>query len=456
MRPESSRTQSSGECLTTSIPQQLSNILGPEAVLPTEGYLVDGVVPQAVVRPIDRQGVAQVLRWASKEGVALFPRGGGVLSGLGNVPSQVDVVLDLTCLNRVVDYQPADLTVTAEAGITLDNLRRELVQGGKFVPMEAPLPRRATVGGILATGFSGPMRYSYGLLRDWLIGISVIGADGVETKAGGRVVKNVTGYDLNKLYSGSLGTLGVIVEASFKIAPAPDTRAGVVAFFPSIDVAVAAARSLVSQVYAPQGIQVVNGEVVGRLGLEAPASSEAMVSAFLEGRPRAVGRRLEESTALFGVCGAITVANLDEQTSAGLLAGLTDLPWNDADPPLLGLRSNLPPSNVGELLEAIGDRDGLGIVADPGFGTVQILQWKGGLSGAPEPEGIIALIERVRRVALDLGGTVVVEACPPDVKSRLDVWEGSAGTGEQEIMRRIKHNLDPAGILNPGRFIGRL
>ena len=110
---------------------------------------------------------------------------------------------------------------------------------------------------------AGQCAHSYGLPRDWLIGISVIGGDGVETKAGGRVVKNVTGYDLNKLYSGSLGTLGVIVEASFKVAPLPDTLAGVGAFFSSMEVAVAAARSLVSQVYAPQGIQVASREVAG-------------------------------------------------------------------------------------------------------------------------------------------------------------------------------------------------
>ena len=447
--------------MTSSLTYQLSELLGPEVVLPTEGYLVDGVVPQAVVRPPDRGGVSQVLRWAAKDGVSLFLRGGGVLAGLGNVPASVDVVLDLTCLNRVVDYQPADLTVTAEAGITLDNLRRELAQGEKFVPLEAPFPHRASVGGILATGFSGPMRHSYGLPRDWLIGISVIGGDGVETKAGGRVVKNVTGYDLNKLYSGSLGTLGVIVEASFKIAPLPDTLAGVIAFFASMEVAVAAARSLVSQVYAPQGIQVANREVADRLGLDVPTGSEAMVVAFLSGRPRAVARRVEDSTLLLAESGTTAVENMDETASAGLLGGLTDLAWKDTDSPMLAIRVSLPPSNVGRLLESIKEREGgglagLGIVADPGFGMVQLLQWPENPAGTPEPEAITALIDRVRRTAQELEGAVVVEICQQDVKSGIDVWAGNVGANELEIMRRIKRNLDPAGILNPSRFIGRL
>ena len=126
-------------------------------------------------------------------------------------------------------------TATVEPGVTLQTLRRELAQGDKFVPLEAPLAERATIGGILASNVSGPLRYSYGLPRDWLIGISVVGADGVESKAGGKVVKNVTGYDLNKLYTGSLGTLGVIVEATFKLAPRPDAGAALVASFPSVE-----------------------------------------------------------------------------------------------------------------------------------------------------------------------------------------------------------------------------
>ena len=129
------------------------------------------------------------------------------------------IVLDISRVNRVIDYQPGDMTATVEAGITVDALQRELAVAGQFVPLESPLCGRATVGGTLATALSGPMAHAYGPPRDWLIGIGVVGADGVATKAGGRVVKNVTGYDLNRLYTGSLGTLGVIVEASFKVSP---------------------------------------------------------------------------------------------------------------------------------------------------------------------------------------------------------------------------------------------
>ena len=210
--------------LAPSISETLKNLLGSQAAVPDKdlaGYAVEGLIPKAAVRPASRSEVAHTLAWAFSQNVTVSPRGGGTLLSLGNTPTTIDLVLELRKLDQILDFQPADLTVTVEAGIHLKNLQETLGQGGMFLPLESPLAQEATVGGILSTGVSGPRRFSYGLPRDWLIGISAISADGTETKAGGKVVKNVTGYDLNRLYTGSLGTLGVIVEASFKLAPLP-------------------------------------------------------------------------------------------------------------------------------------------------------------------------------------------------------------------------------------------
>ena len=438
--------------MTPGVGEQLSSLLGPGAVLPPDGYAVDGVVPYVAVQPDNRQDVARVLRWASEHDVAVYPFGGGVLTGLGNVPAQAVIALDLSALNRVLDYQPADLTVTVEAGITLETLRRELAQGDKFVPLEAPLARRATVGGILATNFSGPLRYAYGLPRDWLIGICVAGSSGAETKAGGRVVKNVTGYDLNKLYTGSLGTLGVIVEASFKLSPLPDSWAGVLAAFPSVPSAVDAARSLVSQVYAPQGLQVVNRAVAQRLGLHIPSGGEAMALAFMAGRPRATARRVEEAAGLMREAGALAIDTQDGPASQYLLRQLTDLGWDDASSPSLGFKVNVPPGSVANFLAEVRLPSDWGVIVDPGFGAVHLLRWTGDL----DSDFIMAAIDMMRAAAGTHGGTVVVEHCPLPHKGTIDVWEGSAGEAELEIMRRIKRNFDPSGILNPGRFVGKL
>ena len=466
--------------MTEPIAQQLADLLGRDSVLsPAESdetatpklekYAVDGLAPQVVVQPADRESIARLMQWAAARQVAVLPRGGGVMSDLGNRPTRFEVALDLSRYNRVLDYQPADLTVTVEPGVTLQTLSRELARGGKFVPLEAPLSHRATIGGILAANASGPLRHAYGLARDWLIGISVVGADGVETKAGGKVVKNVTGYDLNKLYTGSLGTLGVIVEASFKLAPLMDEWAALVAPFPSMDAAIAAGRSLISQVYAPQGLQVVNRPAARRLNLAADSAAGAYVLAFFAGRPRAVGRRREESARRLGQSGATAIESLDAAAGQALLRQVTDLGWSDDTIPALGMRVNLPPTAVGQLVAAITGESGadLGLVADVGFGVAHLLRWPETFdqtttagNGEPAGDAVIAgrlsEIERVQSVARSLGGTVVVEHCAPAVKARIDVWGGAATEAELEIMRRIKQNFDPLGLLNPGRFMGRL
>ncbi len=449
--------------MTASLTRQLAQLLNSDATLPPEGYSIDRMVPRAVVRPADREEVSRVLRWAAAQSVTVFPWGGGVLMRLGNTPERLDLVMDLSRLNRVLDYQPADLTVVVEAGITLAALQQELAQGGQRLPLEGPLPHRATIGGLLAAGVSGPLRYSYGLPRDWLIGIGVVGADGVATRAGGQVVKNVTGYDLNKLYTGSLGSLGVIVEAGFKLAPRPDVWAGVTAWFPNLPEGVAAGRSLVSRVDAPQGVLVVNRTVAGRLGIAGPADADALLTAFSFGRPRAVARRQDAAARRLREMGAVALTDLAAAASQALRQQLTDLGWDAATLPDLGLRVNLPPAAVGPLLASLAPEKAAGLVADPGFGVAQLLRWPAEAAAGETPQsaigeeaGILEQIAAVRKAAETAGGSVVVEHCPPAVKARLDVWGGAAGPVEGEIMRRIKANFDRQGILNPGRFIGRL
>ena len=306
-----------------SLPASPAQTLGRDGIVPEErlgDYSVDGVVPRLAVCPTQRHEIVEIVRWAAEEGLAIVPRGGGTQIELGNAPVRYDVALDLSRFNRVLDYQPADLTATVEAGITLADFQRHLASGGKTLPLEAPLSGSATIGGILATGASGPVRASCGLPRDWLIGISVVGGTGVETKSGGKVVKNVTGYDLGKLYTGSMGTLGVIVEATFKLDPLPQRLQALTAGFPSMASAIEAANGLSGQVYAPQGIQVVDGASWRRLpvdlrgavgeGIEASDSAPgtAMLVAFVSGRVRAVERRLSEGTGFLRANGASSTA----------------------------------------------------------------------------------------------------------------------------------------------------
>jgi glycolate oxidase FAD binding subunit len=465
--------------LTSPPNEQLISLLGNEAVLPVEDlarYAVDGLEPDAVVRPIDRQGISQVLKWACSEGMSVVPRGGGTQLNLGNVPDRLDLVLDLSSYgSRSPDHRPADLTATVDSGITLEVLQRALARHGQFLPLEAPLAASATIGGVLAANTSGPMRYSYGLPRDWLIGIGVVSAQGVETNAGGQVVKNVSGYDLNKLYAGSLGTLGVIVEATFKLSPFPPESRALAATFPSLQPGMQAADSLLQQIFAPQGLQVIDGHAA-RQGATINAnlrgmgtaddSRGAVVLAFFAGRNRAIRRRVDDATKLLRDHGALDIASLEGADAIGLLETLTDLGWIGESIPYLGLKLSLPPSAVVKLINQLTDpaTDGqdpidlaplsLGVVADPGFGLVRLLWWAHGADdgGSPGDDRIAATISRVRDLSRRLGGSTVVEHCPLSVKKEIDVWGETTET--IDIMRRIKEKFDPARILNPGRFVG--
>ncbi len=451
--------------MTMSITEGLGAIVPRWALPPSVRYAefaVDGLSPMSVVVPEERHQVEDVLRWAAENDVTVFPRGGGTKLALGNPPERVGMVLDLSQLNRVIDYQPGDMTVTVEAGITLADLQRELGLARQFVPLESPNADRATVGGTLATGSVGAMAHAFGPPRDWLIGIGVVGADGKPTKAGGRVVKNVTGYDLNKLYTGSLGTLGVIVEASFKVSPVQPEECLLAAPFPSMEEAAAAGRAALSSPAGPmsyiavtqglarhllssqQGVSLSQdlGERMGGLGL-----------CFFSGRAGAVNRRVEETSATLLGEGANDVSRAGSEGSQAVRRWATDLGWSDDFAPTLALKLSAPRRVIPSLAETCL-RIGLletpsEVMSDPGFGVVRMYFW-----GESDDEGILEAIAETRRVARRHGGTAVVELCHPSVKVKTDVWGEEPGS--MEIMRRIKDQFDPQRLLNRGRFLGRL
>ncbi len=452
--------------MTPSLPSQLAKFLPLGSLVPPPGledYAVDGVMPQAAALSSNREDTAEVVRWAAAQGVSIFPRGGGTQVALGNVPAAVGLVLDVSGQDRLLDYQPDDLTVTVEGGISLGQLQRELAPGGKFLPLEAPMAEISTIGGILAANATGPLRFSYGQPRDWLIGISVVGGDGVETKAGGKVVKNVTGYDLNKLYAGSLGTLGIIVEATLKLAPIPAETAALIASFSSLPEAIKAGGSLAGTAFAPNGVQVLDGQAAHRLKLEEGQAmleqagvGGALAIACIAGRPEGVKRKIDETTRLLTESGAQEVTVLQEPESQAALESLADLGWNSETTPHLGIKVTAPPSAVAtvaaQCLESNLQGMAPGLLADPGYGLVQLFWWAGSVSEWVDDSLVLETLLRTRRAAREAGGHAVVEHCPVSLKKKIDVWGGQPEA--IEIMRRLKRKFDPSGILNPGRFVG--
>ena len=446
----------------TSLTDILISSLGHEVVAPPERLMehsIDGVSPEAVVSPTKVEDISEALSLATREGKAVTPRGGGTQMALGNTPRCIGMVLGLSRLNRVLLHEPADLVTGAEAGITLKALQEELAKDEQFLPLEAPLPARATIGGILAANASGPSRLAYGTARDWLIGIKVVQPNGAITKSGGRVVKNVAGYDLHRLYTGSLGTLGVIVEANFKIAPLPPDRRTLIATYRSLSDAMDSAHGLLRQSFTAQALLVINREVIGRLpGLGNLGDGNAAVLALFTGRKIAVRRKTGDSAREMERGGARAVESISsEEGGDSLWQAVTDLGWVEESTPQLVAKVSTLPSQVKEFVAMAARWAGpalrQGMVADVGTGLVRHLWWAEG--GASDISGgLESLINKMRQEARPYTRHVVIERCPNEVKGKIDVW-GDSPEG-MDIMRRIKQELDPAGILNPGRFAGRI
>ena len=387
---------------------------------------IDGVSPRSVVAPGTPDELALLLKSAGHSGDAVAPVGGGTQLDLGMPPSRLDVVIETTRLNRVVEYEPADLTITLEAGMRFSELQRILGEQGQFLALDPPLQDGATIGGLIATNASGPLRYSHGTARDLVIGTRVANPDGTLTRAGGRVVKNVAGYDLNKLYIGSLGTLAIVVELSFKVAPIPPATATVLGEFADASSVRETVGSVVRSALSPLAIEL-NGSthLAFRLG----------------GYPSAVERQKRELSALISQNGGQVVGTSpeywEELARQRVEARRRDVVVKAAAP----LSSSV--SLVEILIRHLRD-----------FAPTVWAHAGSGVAYAACDSASDRVLADVRKAVTSLGAnsSLVIERAPPTLKRALDVW-GDPGASIA-LMRRIKDKLDPDHILNPGRYVG--
>jgi glycolate oxidase FAD binding subunit len=434
----------------TVIHSELKSILGPERVFAHEeavSYAVDGIIPQAVALPGTVEEVAEVMRLAHREGAAVIPWGGGTGMGVGNLPRRYDIALSLTRLNAVVEHEPADLTATVLAGRTLADFQGHLSSFGQFLPLDPPSPAEATIGGIVAANAAGPARHAHGTVRDLVLGLRFVQADGRVIKAGGKVVKNVAGYDMCRLLIGSLGTLGIIVEACFRLTPLPKTQLTLAVAVPSAQQAYRLAGQAAG--FSLRAVELLNAAAARDLdpSAEGPPVSEGGFVLLLAtaGPPEGVQRTREGVAAL----ASFTVI---EGAAAALWPALGRL----TQPPAggIGTKTSVLPSRAPELIEHI-EAIGREASRPPRIAchlTAGIVYsaWPAG----DDPDADLRLVTSLRQTVASLGGTTVVEAAPAGLKERLDVW-GEPGT-DFPLMRSLKEQFDPQGILNPGRFLGRL
>jgi glycolate oxidase FAD binding subunit len=397
---------------------------------------VDGVLPARVHQPADVADVCRIVAAARERSEALVASGLGRHLDVGAPPSRLDALLRLDRLDRVLAYEPADMTVTVEAGCKLSALVRTLAEAGQWLPIDPPCPEQTTVGGLVAANLSGPLRASQGTVRDALLGIAVVGDAGVIHRGGGRVVKNVAGYDLPKVHVGALGTLGVIVEATFKVRPRFASEAAVVIEVPDLAAACDLALRLRDAI-EPSWLELVHP--ASMLGGECSGS---LVVVGAGGAPAWVEEACARMIATAAGCRA--THHVDGAALRGSLATLLVRPTAAiirVATLVTEVRSFVVPAL--HALEQSGVAVDLTVHAANGISRL----------GVGRAEQVGAVLDHLRARAPE-GVPVVLERGTPEAKAGLDIW-GGVRSG-QALMAGVKRAFDPADGFAPGRFVAGL
>jgi glycolate oxidase FAD binding subunit len=412
-----------------------------DAQQPTGSPIGDGRSAVTEFRPVEIDPLREFVREQVALGRAVYPRGGGTAMDYGGIPGRPGVAVDTRSLDRLIDYPYADMTITVQAGMTLSALRAILAERHQRLLIDAPSPDRATLGGIYATNTTGSRRFGAGRPRDQIIGVSFVTSDGAVVKGGGRVVKNVAGYDFPKLLTGSMGTLGTIVQLTVKVRPIPEASA--IAWVP-LTGPVAAAELLDRMNTSgarPIALDLLNAPAARTIGQSLGLSGEYSILAIgLEDNADSVRWQIDRLKSEIGRAELMVVEG--EQT-APLWDALNGFQAAEHGP--FRFVANLRPSTVAGFVEGL----------DPGRWSVQAHAGNGIVRahalGDWTLDEAARTIEPFRNRAVRDGGNLILTRCPTDWKERLQVW--GKPRADWAIAERVRAALDPHGAMNPGRFV---
>jgi glycolate dehydrogenase FAD-binding subunit len=423
--------------------QKLAFELGRDCVTAEAGarefHTIDGLQPMLVCLPETAEQLAAGLRVCSEAGATVAPYGGGTAMAIGNAARQMDVVFDLTRFNRVIEHDDANLTATVGAGTGLSALQVMLARQKQFLPFEPPHPDRATTGGTIAANLNGPRRSYYGSVRDLVIGMKLVLASGEPIKAGGKVVKNVAGYDMCKLFVGSLGTLGMITQVTLRTAPIPETAATLIASGAAERI-LKLANDIAHAPLLPAAVVILN-----------PLASQEMNSGDLdwklavgsEGFAETVGRHARDAKALAERIG-LRADLLHNHAHSQFWARFRDYPL-PAD--RLVFRVIVPLASIAHTMATVESwhTDGFypALAGDAMAGILWIVA-RPGKAAASQFHKLVALAAEQR-------GHAVMFAAPSEWKQEVDVW--GLPPAALALMRKIKQQFDPHGMLSPGRHV---
>ncbi|GAA2268262.1 FAD-binding oxidoreductase [Actinomadura luteofluorescens] len=378
---------------------------------PAEGVL--GVEPALVAAPKNVTEAADVMRVAAENGLAVVPRGAETRLDWGEPPERCDLLIDTHRLDKLVEHTAGDLVAKAEAGLPMEEFAERLAERGQRLALDVPLPG-STVGGTIATSAAGPLRTLYGTPRNLVIGLTVVRADGQVARSGGKVVKNVAGYDLGRLFCGSYGTLGLIVDATFRLHPTPEATAYVTCAVDGPEDTHDAVQTVLHSPVAPSAVEYI---------------SPGTVAVFLEGVPDGVTTRARQVAELLGEKAEISDTAPD---GWGLYPDGTTL-----------IDIGAPPPSLRDVITTLGP-EAAATWSASGHGHV-------GLPAELGPSEVADVLGRLRDVLKRHRGHAVVRYAPQEVRDEIDLW---GPVPALTLMRRVKDQFDPDHRLSPGRFVG--
>ncbi len=454
---------------------QIANILGIENVKTDmesiAAYAIAGRTPSEAVEPSSAAEVVEIVRHAASAKRAIVACGARTKLSMGLAPSRYDLAVDMSRMNRVVAYDPGDLTLSVEPGITFAALSRTLAEHGQMLPLGVPFSAHSTIGGTIASGVDAPQRQLYGTARDFLLGAEFVTGDGVLAKSGGRVVKNVTGYDLHKLLIGSLGTLGIITKLNFKTFPLPTNMRGFSALFRSMESALEMRDRIARSPLLPSALEIFSPGVASLFTgpAVAIATREPMPAGMVAGDQWALttGYSGDESTRARYEADLKKMAADRGATGVTIASDTLPAAWarkREFIPIALAasrattiLKIGVLPSKLTLVLSAVAGavekHDVPGVVMVRGVGVIYLALLPPD-AGDGSKQRVAKCVSEIQAAATQLGGHATVPWCPDAWKPDLNMW--GTETADWAEMRKVKNAFDPGAVLSPGRFVGGL
>ena len=420
----------------TALASSIAAVVGDNNLTENTSLQINSLVPAFIAKPGSHTEVRECLKICSELNAAIVPAGAMTWLEGGNPLRRADVVLSMQRMNRVIDYSPPDLTATVEAGLSLDAFNEIARPENQWLPLDPPGAAASTLGAIAACASYGALRFGFGTPRDYVIGLRLAHIDGTESKCGGRVVKNVAGYDMNKLYVGSFGTLAVITELTFKLRPLPETISTLLIGANHPSTLIESLKRICASVEL-QPVSIILTNSFAANGKE----SEGLIR-FADSEV-AVQHQMNEAVKLLDKDIHHTVTSLELRGSKAwfqVASRIEDEVWKYI------VKLNLPVANVATVSQKIFNLfdNYYFSTLDFGVGTMKI-------AFTADEQQAMNLIKQLRQEASAVGGNLFIERASPEIKNQLGTWDEVGDLAK--LMRGLKRNFDPEGLLNPGRFV---